>query len=99
MLIDKIQRHTLIVVQGRTLRVRDITRDGRKIKLHFNGGHISRKPGTDVPTRAEITAGPVKAQPYARMPHRARFSDGTWRGELEGTTAERIISYSRGWDI
>ena len=95
----KIRRNTMIHINGRSVRVRDITRDGNKIKLHFDGGFISRKPGASILALAEMPAGPVKSQPYVRTPHTVRFSDSAWPGERDGTTQERIISMSRGWDL
>lgn len=99
MKIDSIQRGHMIVVQGRPVRVRLVARDHGKIRLEYDGGHISRKPGADIPTRAEIPAGPVQSQPYARTPRVVRVSNGAWPGDRAGTTQERIIGYNKGWDL
>lgn len=98
MLASKIQRNMMIDIDGLRLRVRDIGTDARgRVRMTTDAGTVRRRPDADVKVLAEVTAGPVAGRPVAQL-RTVKGSDNRWRGQRDGTTQERIISYSRGWD-
>lgn len=100
MLASKIRRNMMINHDGRTLRVRDIGTDARgRVRMLTDAGTIRVRPDATVQTHAEVTAGPVRSQTYARTPRTVRVSSSEWPGERAGTTQERIIGMSKGWDL
>ena len=100
MLASMIRRNMLINHEGLTLRVRDIGTDKRgRVRMITDAGTIRVRPDIHVKALAEMTSGPVQSRQFARTPRQVRVSNGAWVGERDGTTQERIISYSRGWDL